>query len=74
VIPRRHISAVDALEEGDVEVAGRLFLAAKEAARSTGIAQSGYRLVVNNGADAGQAVDHIHVHVLGGRKLHWPPG
>lgn len=74
VIPRRHIPAVSALEPGDAQLAGRLLLAAKEVARAEGIEASGYRLVVNNGAGAGQSVDHIHVHVLGGRHFSWPPG
>ena len=66
VIPKRHIRAVNDLEPADAELVGRLFLAA--------IASSGYRLVMNNGPDAGQSVDHIHLHVLGGRHLAWPPG
>lgn len=74
VIPRRHIPAVDALEAGDAELVGRLYLAAKSIAEAEGIAESGYRLVVNNGADGGQTVDHLHLHILGGRAMHWPPG
>jgi histidine triad (HIT) family protein len=74
VVPKRHIPAVDALEEGDAELVGRLVLAAKEVARQEGISGAGYRLVFNNGPAAGQSVDHIHLHVLGGRQLHWPPG
>jgi histidine triad (HIT) family protein len=74
VIPRRHIPAVSALEPGDAEVVGKLFLAAKEIAREGGVEAGGYRLVMNNGADAGQSVDHIHLHVLGGRHFGWPPG
>jgi histidine triad (HIT) family protein len=74
VIPKRHIRAVNDLEPADAELVGRLFLAAKEVAQQEGIASSGYRLVMNNGPDAGQSVDHIHLHVLGGRHLAWPPG
>jgi histidine triad (HIT) family protein len=74
VIPRRHIPSVDALRPEDAELVGRLYLSAKEVAREEGIAQSGYRLVMNTGAGAGQSVDHIHLHVLGGRRLTWPPG
>ena len=74
VIPRRHIPAIDALEAADAEIVGKLFLAAKSIARADGVADGGYRVVMNNGADAGQSVDHIHLHVLGGRGLKWPPG
>lgn len=74
VIPRRHIPSVNALTGEDVELMGRLFVAAKEVAEAEGIAETGYRLVMNTGPDAGQSVDHIHLHVLGGRGLAWPPG
>ena len=53
---------------------GKLFLAAKELAREEGIAEDGYRMVVNAGPDAGQTVFHIHMHLLGGREMRWPPG
>ena len=74
IVPRKHISSVDMLEDEDAEVMGRLFLSARLLARELGVADSGYRLVINNGADAGQSVDHIHLHLLGGRPLRWPPG
>ena len=74
VIPRRHIPSVNTLEEADAALAGRLTLAGARIARELGIAEGGYRLVLNAGADAGQSVDHIHMHVLGGRYLSWPPG
>ena len=74
IVPRAHIPAVDGLGEADAELMGRLMLAARKLARELGVADSGYRLVVNNGADAGQSVDHIHMHLLGGRPLKWPPG
>jgi histidine triad (HIT) family protein len=74
VIPRRHIASVDALDALDADLVGRLFLAAKDIARKTGVAETGYRLVVNNGSDAGQTVDHVHLHVMGGRGMAWPPG
>ena len=74
IVPRAHIAAVDRLGEADAELMGRLMLAARKLARELGVADSGYRLVVNNGADAGQSVDHIHMHLLGGRPLKWPPG
>ena len=74
IIPRRHIEAVDALREDDAGVMGQMFVVARRIARELGVADSGYRLVVNNGRDAGQSVDHIHMHLLGGRPLRWPPG
>lgn len=74
VIPRRHIASVNDLEAKDAGLVGRLFLAAKVVAREEGIAESGYRLVMNAGPDGGQTVDHIHLHVLGGRSMTWPPG
>ena len=74
VIPRRHVPTVNVLEPADAALMGKLFLAAKEIARDEGVAGSGYRMVVNAGPNAGQSVDHIHLHVLGGRGLAWPPG
>jgi histidine triad (HIT) family protein len=74
IVPRKHIAAVDRLEADDAELMGRLVLAGRHLARELGVADSGYRLVLNNGADAGQSVDHIHMHLLGGRPLKWPPG
>lgn len=74
VIPRRHISTLNDLTEADAELVGKLFLAAKEVARIDGIADAGYRTVMNCNAQAGQTVFHIHLHVLGGRAMHWPPG
>jgi histidine triad (HIT) family protein len=74
IVPRRHIASVNELEEGDAELVGRLFLTARELAEMEGISGSGYRLVMNTGPAAGQTVDHIHLHLLGGRSMHWPPG
>lgn len=74
VIPREHIPRVDDLEERHADLVGRLFLAAGEIAGEEGIRESGYRLVMNTGAGAGQSVFHIHLHLLGGRTLSWPPG
>ena len=74
IIPRKHISSVSELEEADARLLGTLFLMAKELAREEGIAEGGYRMVVNAGADAGQTVFHIHLHLLGGRGMGWPPG
>ena len=74
VIPRRHITSLASAAEGDREVLGTLFLAAAEAARQTGIVETGYRVVTNTGPGAGQSVFHLHLHVLGGRVMGWPPG
>ena len=74
VVPRQHIRSVSDLQDTDDALAGRLLLVAKRLAHDTGIERSGYRLVLNTGADAGQSVDHIHLHVLGGRRMAWPPG
>ena len=74
VIPRRHIESIDALADGDEELIGKVFAAARDVARSEGIDATGYRLVTNIGANGGQTVPHLHIHVLGGRRLTWPPG
>ncbi len=74
VIPKRPIPRVAAAQESDADLLGRLLLAAARVAEAEGIAERGYRLVVNNGGEAGQTVEHIHVHVLGGRPMTWPPG
>lgn len=72
VIPKAHIASLDDLE--NAELGGNILLAAAEVARREGIAETGYRLVINSGQDAGQSVDHLHAHVLGNRSLQWPPG
>ena len=74
VIPKRHIVGIHQAKQDDVEALGRLFHGAREAAELLGVSGSGYRLVVNQGKDAGQSVFHLHVHLLGGRALEWPPG
>ena len=74
VIPRRHLSTLLDAGEEDFELLGRLQLAAVEIARRQGLDESGFRLVTNTLAGAGQSVFHIHVHLLGGRSLSWPPG
>ncbi len=74
VIPKRHIAAIHDATPEDAALLGQLLLPARDVAPEVGLAENGYRLVVNNGRDAGQSVFHIHVHVLGGRALAWPPG
>ncbi len=73
VIPRKPVASLDDLGEDDVSLVGHLVLVAKEVAAKEGLS-GGYRTVFNCGADAFQTVPHIHLHVLGGRKLDWPPG
>ena len=72
VIPREHVASLNEAE--DPALVGRLALLAAEIARSEGVADSGYRTVINTNADAGQTVFHIHLHLIGGRKMTWPPG
>ncbi len=74
VIPRRHIASALDLTDSDGPTVGRLFAVAADLARSEGIAEAGYRLVSNVGRWGGQSVDHLHVHLLGGRAFAWPPG
>jgi histidine triad (HIT) family protein len=74
IIPREHVASVDDLADGDAATIGHLFLVARDIARSEGLADDGYRLVVNTGRAAGQTVPHLHLHLLGGRELGWPPG
>lgn len=72
VVPREHVTSLN--DATDARLVGRLAIVAAEIARKEGIADSGYRTVINTNADAGQTVSHIHLHLLGGRRLGWPPG
>lgn len=74
VIPREHYADLGELSAADVGLAGELFGAVTEVAGSEGLADPGYRVVVNSGRHGGQTVGHVHVHLLGGRSLGWPPG
>ena len=74
VIPRRHIVDASTLEPDDGAVLAAMFVAAQQVAAQTGIAASGYRLAFNVGEDAANSVPHLHLHVVGGRRLGWPPG
>ncbi|MGH8281998.1 MAG: histidine triad nucleotide-binding protein [Gammaproteobacteria bacterium] len=74
VVPRKHISTLNDLASADTELIGKLVLTAREIAQQQGIAVSGYRLVMNCNKGAGQTVFHIHLHLLGGRVMTWPPG
>ena len=74
VIPRKHISTVNELTADDKNIVGEMVLAAQAVAKQEGIEESGYRLVMNCNEGAGQTVFHIHLHILGGREMGWPPG
>ena len=73
VVPKKHIASLDHASPDDINVLGHLHAVAAEIARSKGLSK-GYRTVINTGDDGGQTVDHLHVHLLGGRSLSWPPG
>jgi len=74
IIPRKHVAKVLDIEADDAALIGEIFQVAGRLAREHGIADSGFRVVVNSGADAGQTVFHLHYHLLGGRQMGWPPG
>jgi histidine triad (HIT) family protein len=74
IIPRNHVPTINDLTESDVDDVGRLFLAARAVAKQEGLEEDGYRAVMNCMEGAGQSVFHLHLHVLGGRPLRWPPG
>lgn len=74
IIPRKPIATLNDLEPDDAPLMGKLFLAAKRIAEQEGIAEDGYRVVINCNAGAGQTVFHLHLHLLGGRPMRWPPG
>jgi len=74
IIPRKPIRTLNDVEEADAELVGKLFLAAAKVAKQLGIAEAGYRVVVNCNAVGGQTVFHLHLHLLGGRPMQWPPG
>ena len=74
LIPKKHIATFNELEESDAKLIAKLNLKAKRLAHELGIAESGYRLVLNCNAEGGQSVHHLHLHLLGGRAMQWPPG
>ncbi|XP_013400295.1 histidine triad nucleotide-binding protein 1 [Lingula anatina] len=73
VIPRKPLSQLSKAEDGDKEMLGHLLLVAKQVAKELGL-EKGFRLVVNDGAEGAQSVYHLHIHVMGGRQMGWPPG
>lgn len=71
IIPKKHIPSVDHLEVKDRELIGELFLVAQKIAQDQGLTERGYRLIFNVGRNAGQTIDHLHLHLIGGKKLPW---
>ena len=74
VIPKQHIPTLNDLDKDHAELIGKLFLVASKVAEREGVAQTGYRTIINCNRDAGQEVFHVHLHVIGGRSMKWPPG
>jgi histidine triad (HIT) family protein len=74
IVPKRVIPRIAEAGAPDAELLGRMLIISREIALKLGVAESGYRLVINNGRDAGESVPHLHMHLLGGRQLAWPPG
>ena len=74
VVPKKHISTTNELQPEDAELVGKLVLGAQKVAEIDGLTEQGYRMVLNCNEEAGQTVFHIHIHVLGGRRMNWPPG
>jgi len=74
VIPNRHVNSIAELESTDTSLLANLFFVANELARREGIAETGYRVITNCGPNGGQTVQHLHLHLMGGRAMGWPPG
>ena len=74
VIPKEHVAAVHEYQAGEFEALTKIFETVAAVVKNNGLDEKGYRLVVNSGEIAGQAVHHLHVHILSGREMHWPPG
>jgi len=74
IIPKKEISTINDIQDEDKQLMGEMFIVAKKVAKLLNIDRNGYRLIVNCNEDAGQTVFHLHMHILGGRKLTWPPG
>jgi histidine triad (HIT) family protein len=74
VIPKRHYTSLNSFEAGDGELLGRLMLTAKQVAQQLGVAEDGYRININTNGHGGQTVYHLHIHLLAGRQMTWPPG
>jgi histidine triad (HIT) family protein len=74
IVPNKHIESVNALEPEDEQLIGHLFTVARQLAQEAGISKSGYRLITNTGADGGQTILHLHMHLIGGQKMRYPMG
>jgi histidine triad (HIT) family protein len=74
IIPKKHIARIADITINDAELMGKLMLTARHIAEQLGVAESGFRLVINNGEQANQTVFHLHIHLIGGRAMTWPPG
>jgi len=74
IVPKRCIPRIGDAKESDAELLGRMLVASKLIAKDVGVFESGYRLVINHGPDAGESVPHLHIHLLGARTFSWPPG
>ena len=74
IVPKKSIPRIAEAQPSDHQVLGHLLLKAAEVAKNVGLNKGGYRLVINNGPDAGESVPHLHCHILGGRQMSWPPG
>jgi histidine triad (HIT) family protein len=74
LVPKKHLASIQDLTPADKELMGHLLYTASSVAKNLGLQQNGYRLVINDGRYGGQAVFHLHLHLLGGRPMHWPPG
>ena len=74
IVPKRCIPRIAEAQESDAALLGRMLVATREIAEKLQVLESGYRLVINNGKNAGETVPHLHIHLLAGRSLHWPPG
>ena len=74
IIPKKHIASTRELNKGNIEYLSEMALLANKIAEAEGIITSGFRWVINTGEDGGQTVNHIHLHLIGGRQMHWPPG
>lgn len=74
IIPRKHLATLNDMEMEDKDLLGHMMFVAKQLAHEVGIAESGYRVLVNCNGDGGQEIFHLHLHLLGGRSLRWPPG
>ena len=74
IVPRKPITRISETDSNDKEILGHLLLIANKVSRQEGFAEAGFRTVINNGNDGGEEVPHLHLHILAGRKLNWPPG